>query len=124
MRVFLVDDEARVRSALRLILEQDDCLQVVGETGDTYCIKGQIENLRPDLLLIDWEMTGVCCHELIGEIHQEYPHVWIAAMSSRPEARAAALQSGADAFICKGLLPEQVLEVLALGLKAKSASDN
>jgi len=59
MRVFLADDQAKVCSALRLLLEQELGLRVVGEATEAKDLLAQVQRTQPDLVLLDWELPGL-----------------------------------------------------------------
>ena len=65
MRVLLADDHPRVRSALRLILEQEPNFQVVGETADATGLLLAVNEKAPDLVLLDWELPGLPVAQLL-----------------------------------------------------------
>jgi DNA-binding NarL/FixJ family response regulator len=111
MRILLADDQKKVRSALRLLLEHEPGLEVVGEAVDSDALLSEIEADRPDVVLLDWELPGLCSQQL-PPLRLQFPHVNIVALSGRPEARKAALSAGADAFVSKGDPPEQLLTTL------------
>lgn len=115
MRIIIADDQANVRSALALLLEEEPQLTVTAEAADAIGLL-QIAHREPaDLLLLDWELPGLAAGHLLQILHQEQPDLIVIALSGRPEAEAAARAAGADAFISKTALPEQVLAaVLAL----------
>ena len=58
MRVLLVDSQQEVRSALRLLLEQDNRVHIVGEAEDVNDIFACVQDTHPNLLLLDWELPG------------------------------------------------------------------
>ena len=109
MRILLADDEPNVRSALRLLLEQEAGLTVVAEVENSKGLVSQLEADCPDLLLLDWELPGGKGGELIPALREKCPELVIIALSSRPEARRAALNAGADDFLSKGGSPLEVL---------------
>ena len=109
MRVLLADDQPEVRSALRLLLEQDPSLTVVGEAAEADDLLAQVGADCPDLLLLDWELPGGTVAELVTELRAQCPELVIIALSSRPEARRADLKVGADGFISKGSPPQEVI---------------
>lgn len=109
MRILIADDQAYVRSALRLLLEEQATAQVVGEAADAIGLLRLAELDAPDLLLLDWELPGLPAAHLLRLLHFERPLLRVLAMSSRPEAQTEALASGADAFVSKGDPPEQLL---------------
>lgn len=59
IRVLLVDDHGAVRSGLRMILQLEDDITVVGEAGDGAVALTQARALRPDVVLMDVRMPGV-----------------------------------------------------------------
>jgi DNA-binding NarL/FixJ family response regulator len=109
VRVLLVDDEPTLCSALRLLLEQEAELTVVGEAKESNSAYHQAEVLQPDLLLLDWELPGTVGAAFVVRLRNDVPGLRIIALSSRPEARLAALDAGADAFVSKGDPPDSLL---------------
>ena len=113
MRVLLADDQPNVRSALRLLLEQEAGLSVTAEAGNSRELLATMEGDCPDLLLLDWELPGVKGRELILGLREKCPELVIIALSSRPEARRAALDAGVVSFVSKGDTPERLLAAIA-----------
>lgn len=112
VRVILADDQASVRGALRLLLEQEPHLKIVGEAADVTGLV-QIAAQNPaEVLLLDWELPGLPSRHLLRLLSEEWPSMRIIAMSSHPEASQQALDSGAVAFLSKGAPPEAVLAIL------------
>lgn len=109
MRVLLADDEARVRSALKLLLEQQPDLHVIGEAEESASLLAEVRATQPDAVLIDWELPGTPAAELVAVLQSLAPALLIVALSGRPEARQAALKAGADHFVSKVEPPERVL---------------
>ncbi len=109
MRILLADDEAKVLSALRLLLEQQPDLAVAGEALNSANLLAQVAGGRPDLILLDWELPGMRPADLIYALHDLAPAVRVIALSGRPEARVAALRAGAAGFVSKGDPPDIVL---------------
>ena len=112
MRVFLVDDQVQVRSALRKLLKHRLNMQVIGEAVDIRNLGAELEAARPDLLLLDWSALGSRPGETLPALRARYPQLLVIVMSGRPEVRRAALAAGADAFISKTDPPDQLLAAL------------
>jgi DNA-binding NarL/FixJ family response regulator len=112
MRILLADDQPEVCSALRLLLEQESGLEVVGEAAEIEELLAQIEATRPDLVLLDWELPGLNASSSLSALRSCCSRLVVVALSGRPEARRAALDAGADAFVSKGYPPERLLETL------------
>jgi DNA-binding NarL/FixJ family response regulator len=110
--VLLADDEDKVRSALRLLLEQERGLLVVGEAATVEELLIRVASERPNLLLVDWELPRLQAEDVLPALRACCPCMSVIALSGRPEARRAALASGADAFVSKGDPPDRLLAAL------------
>ncbi|HEY3058396.1 MAG TPA: response regulator transcription factor [Chloroflexota bacterium] len=109
MRVLVADDDVHVRSALRLLLEQEPDVQVVGESMAADELVGEIGRTHPAVVLLDWELPGLRSNGLLTRLRLTTPGLRTIAMSGRPEQRVDALRAGVDAFVCKGDAPETLL---------------
>jgi DNA-binding NarL/FixJ family response regulator len=109
LRIVVADSDPRVRSALRILLREEPGLELVGESSDLPGLVGQIRELKPDLVLLDWELPGrPAAAMLLAQTALDFsPKVIV--FSARPETREAVLAAGADAFVYKGNPPEALL---------------
>ncbi|MFZ0548495.1 MAG: response regulator transcription factor [Candidatus Promineifilaceae bacterium] len=112
MRVLIADDQLRVRSALRLLLEQETDFEIVGESADAIGILLAVAEKTPDLLLLDWELPGLPITHLLRLLRYECPSLKVIAMSARPEVEQPVKEAGLQAFLSKNELPERVLAVI------------
>jgi len=120
MRILLADDKSEVRSALRLLLEQDPLPDQVAEVSSAQELFADLRENCPTAVLIDWELPGIPMRELLPLLRSYCPGMKVIAMSSRFEARQEALIAGTDAFISKAEPPEYILATLyALLIHAK-----
>jgi DNA-binding NarL/FixJ family response regulator len=109
--ILIADDEDHVRSALRLLLEQQAGIRIVGEVGTRERLLSEVCVCQPRVILLDWEMDGADGAALMPALRAG-PPVAILAMSGRPEARSAALALGVDGFVSKVEPPEVLLRAL------------
>lgn len=112
MHVLLADDQSKVRSALRLVLEQQPGVEILGEAVDCRGLLDWLKAADPDLVLLDWELPGLDAGRTLPEIRELYPDLRVIALSGRPEARQRALEAGVDAFVSKGDPPERLLDAV------------
>jgi DNA-binding NarL/FixJ family response regulator len=112
LRVILADDQQKVRSALKLVLEQTPESCVVGEVADAEALLTQAAVSCPDLVLLDWGLPGLVGGDLLASLRDICPQVQFIALSSQPEARQPALASGIDIFINKAEPPEKLLSAI------------
>jgi len=111
MEVLLADDQAKVRSALRLLLEHQTNVKILGEAVDTTRTLDWVKAASPDLVLLDWELPCFS-RETLHALRRLCPSVAIIAMSAQLEACEAALSAGADGFVSKGDPLEQLLAAM------------
>lgn len=116
MRVLLADDQAWLRSAIRLLLEEQPEIEIVGEAPDAATLE-QLAKLRiPDLILLDWELPGLRVaadrRALLRVIRRYNPRLQVIVLSGRPESSRGALAAGANAFVSKADPPERLLAAL------------
>ena len=104
MRVLVADDQPAVCSALRRLLGEKLDFTVVGEAAGVKSLLTQAAVTPHDLVLLDWELPGLCAAEqarcrFMDSLHALDSRPKVIALSSRPGARRAALDAGADAFV-------------------------
>src|SRR5438046_2388189 len=68
-RVFLVVDDAKLRSALRLLLENEEGLAVVGESRDCGGLVALADAVGPDLVLLSWSVAKAAPAGLVARPH-------------------------------------------------------
>ena len=121
-RVVLADGRSWVRSALKLLVEQDGAMTVSVEVAKAEELAEQLSISCPDAILLDCDLPGLRVSEFLPQLHSLCPLVRVVAMCSRPEMQQAALSAGADAFVCKTEPPEKLLAVLRVCLEAVGTS--
>lgn len=120
MRVILADHRREIRSALRLLLEQQvETWEVLGEATDLFELAANLKKGCPDVLLLDWELPGMIADRwnpdsdrpahMVKRLREICPQMRIVALSSQPEECAMALQAGVDEIVCKTDPPETLL---------------
>jgi two-component system response regulator NreC len=119
--IVLADDHRVVRSGLRLLLQGEPGMHVVGETGDVPGALRMVEARKPDVLVLDLNMPGPPSLPAIPEIAVLSPrtHVVVLTMQDDPAFAREALQSGARAYVLK----EAADEELVRAVRAAAAGD-
>ena len=112
MRVLLADDQPKVRLALRLLLEQEQGISVVGEAAEAKALLAQVAAGCPELVLLDWGLPGMAVADLLIALRQTCTALTIIVLSGQPEAEQDALRAGADAFVSKTDPPERLLAAI------------
>ena len=111
MDILLADDE-KVRLALRVLLEQQAGLIVVGEASNAQDLVTQTGAKRPNLVLLDWTLPGLHDNGTLRTLRQTCPDTSVIVLSGRPEAQKPALAAGANAFVSKVDPPERLLAAI------------
>ncbi len=112
MQILLADDAAKVRFALRVLLERRRGFRVIGEAIDANELLALSKAIKPDLILLDWELPGFGPNLTMLALRVHCPQAKVIALSSNPEIEKDAVEAGVDAFISKTASPGYVLKVL------------
>ena len=124
IRLLLADDQALVRGALASLLGLEPDLEVVAEVGRGDDVVPAAREARPDVALLDVEMPGLDGIAATQKLKEDprTQHLPILILTGYPMRGIAegALEAGADAFITKPCLPED-LEHHVLRLIDRSA---
>lgn len=112
MRLVIADDQPAVRSALRLLIDQEPDAEVIAEAASATGLLRKVGTLQFDVLLLDWELPGLSAEQLVRLVLFEQPKVRIVAMSSRPEAVEEAIAVGVTSFIGKEYSARRTQDIL------------
>jgi DNA-binding NarL/FixJ family response regulator len=112
IRVVIADDQAVVRGGLRLILEAQEDIAVVGEAGDGSAALELIRELDPDVVLMDIRMPDLDGIEATRRVAETgaATHVLVLTTYGLEEAVYDALKAGAAGFLLKTASPERLVE--------------
>jgi DNA-binding NarL/FixJ family response regulator len=104
LRVLIVDDDAPFRRLLRLVLAAPD-LEIIGEAVDGVAAIDAAQRLRPDLVLMDYNMPIMNGLEAAGQISQApgCPMIVMLTSDASPELCAAARRVGVRDVLSKGM---------------------
>jgi DNA-binding NarL/FixJ family response regulator len=116
IRLLIADDQELVRTGLRLFLQMQDDLEVVGEAGDGIEAVARARELRPDVVLMDIRMprlNGIEATASLAEAGIEpRPRVLVLTTFDLDEYVFGALRAGAAGFLLKDAPRERLLEAI------------
>jgi DNA-binding NarL/FixJ family response regulator len=112
IRVLIVDDQPPFREAARMVVEITDGFEVAGEAVTGEESLQMVEELSPDLVLMDINLPGIDGIEATQRIAHDHPDVTVLVLSTyeAEEYEPRALAAGAAGFIGKADLTPDVLE--------------
>ena len=116
IKVLLVDDDALVRSGLRMMLGGDDSIRIVGEAADGSEVAAAVDGHRPDVVLMDIRMPEVDGLTATRRLRQRAnpPEVIVLTTFDADEMIFKALRHGAAGFLLKDTPPDQILRAIHL----------
>ncbi len=116
IRILIVDDQALIRSGLRMILEAEDGLSVIGEASDGREAIEVATRQRPDVILMDIRMPvmdGIdATRRLNASALSPKPRVLILTTFDLDEYVYAAIRAGASGFLLKDAPPDDLIHAI------------
>lgn len=121
IRVLLVDDHAVVRQGLRMFLELEEELEIVGEAENGLEALKQISALQPNVVLMDLMMPQMGGIEAIERAKVEFPEVEIIALTSVLEDRSVvnAVKAGAIGYLLKDTEASELCRCIKAAFEGK-----
>ena len=113
-RLLLVDDHAVVRSGLRMLLENQAGLEIVGEAGTGREALTLVKELQPNMVLMDIGLPDMSGIEVTRQIKQQWPGVSVVALTIHEDEEYffKMLQAGVSGYVPKRAAPEELLTAL------------
>ncbi len=114
VRILIVDDHAVVRQGLMTFLELQDEIEVVGEAGNGQEALQKVQELQPDVVLMDLVMPVMDGLTAIKQIKQLRPETEIIALTSfaDDEKVFTAIRSGATGYLLKDVQPNDLVKAV------------
>jgi DNA-binding NarL/FixJ family response regulator len=110
-QVFIVDDHPIVRQGLALLINREPDLAVCGDAEEASLALRRIEDMRPDLVVVDISLNGPDGLDLLKDIRSRYANLPVLILSMLDESLYAerSLRAGASGYIMKQEATERVL---------------
>jgi two-component system, NarL family, response regulator NreC len=112
--VVLVDDHAVVRSGIRLLLDGQDEIEVIGEAGNAKDALFRARALKPDVILLDVVMPGESGIEVLPRLLEASPEtkVLVLSMQDDPSYVREAFAAGAHGYVLKEAVDDEVVSAV------------
>lgn len=102
-RIILADDHVIFRQGMKALINEARGLEVVGEAGDGFELLKLLDELQPDMAILDISMPGLQGIETTRELRKKYPRmiVLILTMHKNKEFLYHAISEGARGYLLK-----------------------
>ncbi len=120
VRVLFVDDQRRVREALKALLAASSTgtpmcsaeIEVVGQAANGLDAVRLAGELQPDVVVMDVRMPGMDGLQATRLIKARWPHIRVVLLTLYPDERQQGFATAADAFLVKGCPSEELFRTL------------
>ena len=114
IRLLLVDDHAVVRSGLRMLLESEDDVEIVGEAGTAGEALESVTTLKPDVVVMDIGLPDLSGIDAAREIKSRRPETAIVALTIHEDEEYffKMLEAGASGYVPKRAAPDELLTAI------------
>lgn len=114
MKLLLVDDHAVVRSGLRMLLESEPDVTIVGEAASGAEAVALTRQLAPDVIVMDITLPDVSGIEATRRIHAVSPNVAVVALTIHEDEQYffEMMAAGASGYVPKRAAPEDLLTAI------------
>jgi two-component system, NarL family, response regulator NreC len=114
IRLLLVDDHAVVRSGLRMLLMDEEDMEIAGEAGNAAEALEAARLLKPDVILMDIGLPDMSGIEATREIRKLYPEVAVVALTIHEDEEYffKMLDAGARGYVPKRAAPEELITAI------------
>jgi DNA-binding NarL/FixJ family response regulator len=115
VKILVVDDHPLFRSGLRQVVERDARFEVIGEAGDGEVALRLIQEMKPDVAVLDVNLPGLTGLEIARRLQgkQSITGIIILTMHNDEETCNRALDLGAKGFVLKENAAEEILKAIA-----------
>src|SRR3954471_16672608 len=114
IRVYLLDDHEVVRRGLRELLEQENDIEVVGESGLAQEAARRIPALRPDVAVLDGRLPDGSGIDVCREVRSPHPEIAALILTSYDddEALFSAIMAGAAGYVLKQVRGNDLIDTV------------
>jgi DNA-binding NarL/FixJ family response regulator len=114
LRIFLADDHAVVREGLKALINAQPEMEVSGEAGDGRAACRQIEQLQPDVVIMDVSMPEMSGAQATEQLKRVCPHVKVLALTVHEDKGylRRLLEAGASGYMLKRAAAEELIHAI------------
>lgn len=120
-RILIVDDHPVVRQGIKLMVNSQPDLTVVGEAQTEQDARRLVRELKPDALVVDLSLDQGDGFNVVRDVNAHFPHIKVLVLSMHDEAVYAErlISQGASGYIMKQAATEQLITALRSVLRGE-----
>lgn len=125
IRVLLVDDHSVVRMGMMTLINDQPGMETVGEAGTAAGAVKAVEELRPDVVLMDIRLPGEGGIAATERITDQYPDTKVVMLTSYADDELIfrAIRAGAKGYVLKQVGNEELLEAIQAAARGEAMLD-
>jgi DNA-binding NarL/FixJ family response regulator len=112
IQILLVDDHQVVRDGLQRMLEQEEDLEVVGQSSNSDETLSRVDELAPDIVLMDIKMPGMDGIELTRQVKKKHPSCNIIMLTLYDQYLTQAMEAGARGYLLKDIKRRELAQAI------------
>lgn len=114
IRVLLADDHAILRAGLRLLLDAQSDMTVVGEAADGIEVTRMVRELKPDVVVLDISMPGPRSGVVVRQVRRAHPGTRVLILSLHDDSAyvQSALSAGAAGYVVKRAADSELMSAI------------
>jgi DNA-binding NarL/FixJ family response regulator len=116
LRIYLADDHSVVREGLRLLVNAQSDMEVIGEAGDGETAWREARTLQPDILVMDISMPNLNGLQATERLKTTCPDIKVVVLSAYSDAAHVRqlLASGAKGYVLKQTAAEELIRAIRI----------
>jgi len=122
LKVLIVDDEPLARENLRILLQEANDIEIVGECANAVEAIGAVHKLRPDVLFLDIQMPRISGLEMVGMLDPEH-RPYIVFLTAFDEYAVKAFEEHAFDYLLKPIETQRLSKTLARLRQERTVQD-
>lgn len=120
-KLLLVDDHVVVRQGLRMLLESETDIEIVGEASSASQALAELSQLEPDVILMDIGLPDISGIDATRQIKQLAPDTAVVALTIHEDEEYffKMLEAGASGYVPKRAAPDEVLSAVRVAARGE-----
>jgi DNA-binding NarL/FixJ family response regulator len=114
LRIYLADDHTVVREGLKALINAQPQMEVIGEAGDGRTACEQVQELQPDVVVMDVSMPRLNGAQATAQLKQACPNVKVLALTVHEDKGylRLLLEAGASGYMLKRAAAEELIHAI------------